>query len=454
MSLSRASRPSPHRRAVSTQSRWSSMSELPASRSVMPITPLRGVRISWLMVARNWALARAPASAFSRACTSACSVSFRCVMSVAMQTTSVAPARPGSVPADTLTATAGPPRRSSCSSTSRTAVARATGSSTRARKDSSPSTNSAPALAPITSASGAPRSSISAALALVTLPSASTTIRPSAMWEMIESRYAFATSSARCAFSSSAMRLKLRASDPISSRERGSRRTSRSPPATLRASSASSSRGRLPRRLTTTETMLAAAASSRTQAEHDVAQAVDGRERGGDVLDDERRIARWRGGVSVPDEVLVAPRECSTRKPARPVRGQGRRPRAGLDEVAIEGPVPHGRGERRRRGRRFGARAGLPRTARGGARAACDGTWGRGPRRRAASRPPSSRRTTARMGNAQVTRGVAPSNSSAQAGAAVPRLSAITLSIHSGLLAATTRPEASATTARASMSWR
>ena len=44
------------------------------SSSIMPITPLSGVRISWLMLARNWLLAwlAASAASFSRSSSSDC----------------------------------------------------------------------------------------------------------------------------------------------------------------------------------------------------------------------------------------------------------------------------------------------------------------------------------------------------------------------------------------------
>ena len=51
------------------------------SRSAMPSTPFIGVRISWLIVARNWDLARLAASACSRARTSSACARLRSVMS-------------------------------------------------------------------------------------------------------------------------------------------------------------------------------------------------------------------------------------------------------------------------------------------------------------------------------------------------------------------------------------
>ncbi len=58
---------SPERRTVTANSRWSVSSSVSRSRPVIPITPLRGVRISWLMLARNWDFSREPSTASSRA---------------------------------------------------------------------------------------------------------------------------------------------------------------------------------------------------------------------------------------------------------------------------------------------------------------------------------------------------------------------------------------------------
>ena len=72
---------------VSTKSRCSSSSSVPSSSVVMPVTPLISVRTSWLVVARNSRLARAPSSA---ACLSARSWSwaaFCAVMSREIATT-------------------------------------------------------------------------------------------------------------------------------------------------------------------------------------------------------------------------------------------------------------------------------------------------------------------------------------------------------------------------------
>ena len=56
--------------------------------------PFIGVRISWLMLARNSDLARLAASAAARACSSRKSISFSCVMSIIAPLISLG--RPGS----------------------------------------------------------------------------------------------------------------------------------------------------------------------------------------------------------------------------------------------------------------------------------------------------------------------------------------------------------------------
>ncbi len=53
-------------RIESTKRRWRLSSVVPASSSAMPSTPFIGVRISWLMLARNWSFARIMDSALSR----------------------------------------------------------------------------------------------------------------------------------------------------------------------------------------------------------------------------------------------------------------------------------------------------------------------------------------------------------------------------------------------------
>ena len=54
----------PPRRAF-THSCWAGFRSLSISSSVMPMTAFMGVRISWLMVARNWLLARLASSSSS-----------------------------------------------------------------------------------------------------------------------------------------------------------------------------------------------------------------------------------------------------------------------------------------------------------------------------------------------------------------------------------------------------
>ena len=67
MSLMTTIRLSPLERITSVNSRWSLLSGVSSSKLVMPITPFIGVRISWLMVARNADLACASCSAASAA---------------------------------------------------------------------------------------------------------------------------------------------------------------------------------------------------------------------------------------------------------------------------------------------------------------------------------------------------------------------------------------------------
>jgi hypothetical protein len=61
-------RASPDRCTVSPYSRCSGVSGVSRSRPVIPITPFIGVRISWLIVARNALLARVAASALHELC--------------------------------------------------------------------------------------------------------------------------------------------------------------------------------------------------------------------------------------------------------------------------------------------------------------------------------------------------------------------------------------------------
>ena len=58
---------SPDELAVCTYSRCSASSGVSPSSSSMPITPFSGVRISWLMLARNSDLARDASTASARA---------------------------------------------------------------------------------------------------------------------------------------------------------------------------------------------------------------------------------------------------------------------------------------------------------------------------------------------------------------------------------------------------
>ena len=66
---------------VSAYSRWAGVRSVSISRPVIPMTPFIGVRISWLMFARNSLLLRAESRAASRARESSISLSLRWVMS-------------------------------------------------------------------------------------------------------------------------------------------------------------------------------------------------------------------------------------------------------------------------------------------------------------------------------------------------------------------------------------
>jgi hypothetical protein len=57
-------------RTMPTNSRCSGVRSVASTSSVMPMMPFMGVRISWLMLARNSLFARLAASAASRACSS------------------------------------------------------------------------------------------------------------------------------------------------------------------------------------------------------------------------------------------------------------------------------------------------------------------------------------------------------------------------------------------------
>ena len=81
MSLMTVSRFSEQRRTVVRKSRCSGLRGVSRRRSVMPKMPFIGVRISWLMLARNSDLSRAWSRAASRACWSASSTPLRSVTS-------------------------------------------------------------------------------------------------------------------------------------------------------------------------------------------------------------------------------------------------------------------------------------------------------------------------------------------------------------------------------------
>ena len=73
---------SPDAFSVSAYSRCSRERSVSSSSDVMPSTPFIGVRISWLMLARNSLLATVAASAFDRAASSDSSSSFCSVTSI------------------------------------------------------------------------------------------------------------------------------------------------------------------------------------------------------------------------------------------------------------------------------------------------------------------------------------------------------------------------------------
>ncbi len=81
ISLIMVSRLSPERRIVSTYSCWVGSKGVSSSNPVMPMTPFMGVRISWLMAAKNELLAREAASAASLASRITVSASLRSVTS-------------------------------------------------------------------------------------------------------------------------------------------------------------------------------------------------------------------------------------------------------------------------------------------------------------------------------------------------------------------------------------
>jgi len=69
------------RSTASAHSRWSVSSFVSRSSLVMPRMPFIGVRISWLIVARNSDLSREASREASRAPASSCSARFRALMS-------------------------------------------------------------------------------------------------------------------------------------------------------------------------------------------------------------------------------------------------------------------------------------------------------------------------------------------------------------------------------------
>ena len=81
MSLTTLSSASPAAWMPSAYRRCWSSRAVSSSRPVSPMTPLIGVRISWLIVATNSDFSRDASSASSRAAASAASVSRRSVMS-------------------------------------------------------------------------------------------------------------------------------------------------------------------------------------------------------------------------------------------------------------------------------------------------------------------------------------------------------------------------------------
>ena len=69
---------------VCVKSRCFGVISVSSSKSVMPMIPFIGVRISWLILARNSLFNRADSMAVSRADFTACSVPRRTVMSSAV----------------------------------------------------------------------------------------------------------------------------------------------------------------------------------------------------------------------------------------------------------------------------------------------------------------------------------------------------------------------------------
>ena len=87
MSLIRVSRASPAPLTPSAYWRWVSSKGVSSNRPVSPITPFIGVRISWLIVARNSDFKRLASSAASRAVTNSAWAILRSVMSWAIVAT-------------------------------------------------------------------------------------------------------------------------------------------------------------------------------------------------------------------------------------------------------------------------------------------------------------------------------------------------------------------------------
>ena len=92
MSLMIPSKDSADDRTISRYSRCSGLSSVSSASSVMPRIPFMGVRISWLMLARNSLLARLAASAACLASTRRCSAARCLVMS------SITPTYPCKIP--------------------------------------------------------------------------------------------------------------------------------------------------------------------------------------------------------------------------------------------------------------------------------------------------------------------------------------------------------------------
>ena len=97
MSLMTSSRDSAELWATSRYSRWLGSSLVPSASSSIPSTPFIGVRISWLMLARNSLFARLAASAASRAPRSASCALTRSVTSMMDESAAYGSADPACV---------------------------------------------------------------------------------------------------------------------------------------------------------------------------------------------------------------------------------------------------------------------------------------------------------------------------------------------------------------------